>query len=400
MVELDQSVLEQILEIGGRMLTSGGEAKRVEIAISRLCRAYGAASSDVFVITSSIVVTARFRDREPITQTRRITGNAYNLNELNALNTLSREVCENPLPAKELEERIRNAKIVRIPLPVKVLCWAIVSAGFSVFFGGSMLDGIFSALIGMVLCLLKTACMALSMENYFSIIICSVIGGLLSALPEFFGFEVSQFYISIGNIMLFIPGIGLTNSIRDMFSGDTITGLLRFIEAIIVSMVVACGFAAFDVLSAVNDTPNWWLQLITAFLGSLGFGFVFNARPKNTLIGAFGGLGGWATVLVCVELWGSEILGYFIASALITLAAEILARVLHCPTTLFIVIAILPLVPGKSLYITMQYATEGLWEKFASQGITTLLYAIAISAGIMLMTAVFGMFMRLKSKIT
>ena len=37
--------------------------------------------------------------------------------------------------------------------------------------------------------------------------------------------------ISIGNIMLLIPGVALTNSLRDMFSGNTISGLMRFIEA-------------------------------------------------------------------------------------------------------------------------------------------------------------------------
>ena len=49
--------------------------------------------------------------------------------------------------------------------------------------------------------------------------------------------------ISIGNIMLLIPGIALTNSIRDMFSGDTISGLLRFTEALILSIFIAWGFA-------------------------------------------------------------------------------------------------------------------------------------------------------------
>ena len=49
--------------------------------------------------------------------------------------------------------------------------------------------------------------------------------------------------ISIGNIMLLIPGIALTNSLRDMFSGNTISGMMRFIEAILLALVIACGFA-------------------------------------------------------------------------------------------------------------------------------------------------------------
>ncbi len=48
--------------------------------------------------------------------------------------------------------------------------------------------------------------------------------------------------ISIGNIMLRIPGIMLTNSIRDFFNGDTMTGILRFLEAAFSSMTIAFGF--------------------------------------------------------------------------------------------------------------------------------------------------------------
>ena len=50
--------------------------------------------------------------------------------------------------------------------------------------------------------------------------------------------------ISIGNIMLRIPGIKLTNSIRDFFSGDTMTGILGFLEAALLSMTIAFGFVA------------------------------------------------------------------------------------------------------------------------------------------------------------
>ncbi|MBQ2378428.1 MAG: threonine/serine exporter family protein, partial [Clostridia bacterium] len=321
MIELDQKILEQILEIGGRLLTAGGEAKRVESAISHLCTAYGATSADVFVITSSIVVTARFDDGEPLTQTKRINGYSHNLSEFNALNSLSRAICENPVPADEIRVMIRNLKHVRRPLLVKILCWALISASFSIFFGGSLMDGFVSTFMGIALCLLKSGCEALCLGNHFSIIICSVIGGLLGILPGIAGLGVSQFYICIGSVMLFIPGMGLTNSIRDMLAGDTITGLLRFIESLIVSMAVACGFAAFAAASDTTRSAHEIAQLTTAFLGSLGFAFVFNAKLKNAIIGALCGLCGWGAVILCIRILNSELLGYFVAAALITLAA-------------------------------------------------------------------------------
>jgi len=49
-------------------------------------------------------------------------------------------------------------------------------------------------------------------------------------------------HIIIGNIMALIPGIGLTNSLRDLFIGDSVSGTLRFIEAIMLAIAIACGY--------------------------------------------------------------------------------------------------------------------------------------------------------------
>ena len=48
--------------------------------------------------------------------------------------------------------------------------------------------------------------------------------------------------IMIGNIMLVIPGIQLTTSLRDMINGDIISGLLNMSEALLKAISVAMGF--------------------------------------------------------------------------------------------------------------------------------------------------------------
>ena len=54
--------------------------------------------------------------------------------------------------------------------------------------------------------------------------------------------------IIIGNIMTLIPGIGLTNAIRDLFTGDSIAGLLRSIEAVLIALAIAAGYFLVAVL--------------------------------------------------------------------------------------------------------------------------------------------------------
>ena len=65
-------ILQQLIHVGELLLTNGAEVKRVEETIVRMGRAYGASETDVFAITSSIVVTITFPDGEMLTQTKRI----------------------------------------------------------------------------------------------------------------------------------------------------------------------------------------------------------------------------------------------------------------------------------------------------------------------------------------
>ena len=65
-------LLHELLNIGEMMLIAGGEIKRVEDTLIRMGLAYGAERMNVFVITSSIVVTMVFSDGTELTQTRSI----------------------------------------------------------------------------------------------------------------------------------------------------------------------------------------------------------------------------------------------------------------------------------------------------------------------------------------
>ena len=82
----------------------------------------------------------------------------------------------------------------------------------------------------------------MKMKQIFSNIIYSILSGLLCIFVCFAGLGRHLDTIMIGNIMLLIPGVLLTNSFRDFISGDMISGLLHFSEAIITAVCVAGGF--------------------------------------------------------------------------------------------------------------------------------------------------------------
>lgn len=236
--------LYRVLDIGQYMLQSGGEVSRVEDSIRRLCMAFGAERADVFTITSSIVVTIYAKGFGALTQTRRIVGQQYDLHRLELLNELSRRICAEHLTMEETERALRAIRATpQYPFAIQLLTYALISSSFSLFFGGSALDAVASGLIGVVLKYMDVLIRRTEANALLSALLCSCLGGLLAGLAVRFGLGDNADMISIGNIMLLIPGIALTNSLRDMFSGNTISGMMRFIEAILLALVIAFGFA-------------------------------------------------------------------------------------------------------------------------------------------------------------
>jgi len=136
------------------------------------------------------------------------------------------------------------------------------------------------------------------------------------------------------------------------------------------------------------------IELLSALISSLGFAALFNLRGKKMLYAAVGGLFAWA-VYMFVELFtDSPYICAFISSIALTLYSEIMARAQKSPVTVFLVIAVIPLVPGAGLYRTMNYFMHRQPDLAAAQSLYTLLFAASMSAGIALTTVLFQIILR------
>lgn len=236
-------LLTGALDLGEQMLLRGAEVGRVEDTMTRLLRSQGAVRVDVFTITSSIVVTAHWPDG-PITQTRRITGIQYDMTALTQLNALSRAICTGACSVSDIGPQLRHiSQGKRYGFPATIAFYSFTSLVFSLFFGGTPLDAIISTAVGALLRILLQLFERLQISGIVSTLFCAIVGGLIAHGLAHIGVPCSPGKVSIGNIMLLVPGIAMTNAIRDMFTGDTISGLLRFFESLLLSLALAWGFA-------------------------------------------------------------------------------------------------------------------------------------------------------------
>ena len=131
------------------------------------------------------------------------------------------------------------------------------------------------------------------------------------------------------------------------------------------------------------------IQIITAFAGTAGFGFLFNIRGSKLVVAAFGGMAAWALFLLLGVWIENEVLRYFIVSVCSTTYSELCARLLKTPATTFSIVTLIPLVPGASLYYTTAFALDGDIEQFIPKLIITVELAVALSLGIVIVTAIF-----------
>ena len=242
-------LLSCALDIGEHMLISGAEIYRVEDCIKRICLSYGMKRIDVFTITSCIIATVEDNEHRDFTHTRRISSYSTDLTKLDKLNQLSREMCSNTPPLEEVHKKIKKiTEQKKYPFLVECLTYGTIAGAFTIFFGGNLNDALVSLCIGLILKFIVYLTGRSKVNQVFSSLVSSFIMCFLAfiCVNHVFGDSIDK--IVIGNIMLLIPGVGLTNSLRDLISGDIMAGMLRLCEVILIALSIAAGY----ILSAIT----------------------------------------------------------------------------------------------------------------------------------------------------
>ena len=222
-----------LIKMGEALQNSGAEVFRVEDTLNRIAAAYGAEEVDIFVITSSIVVTLTMPDLPPQTQTRRLrksTGN--DLLELEQLNALSRRICAEKPPVEEFQPRLHLARS------------ALAAASFAVFFGGRLWDGVLAGGVAVFICWMERWLAPFCLNGVAFQFIASFLSGMAALLCCRVCPVLHADMVLIGVIMLLVPGIPFTNAIRDILLGDIISGSLRLVEAVLLAAMLALGMMA------------------------------------------------------------------------------------------------------------------------------------------------------------
>lgn len=238
-----KEVLDIATRIGYCLLKHGAEINRVEDTAKRICTSYGMDSANIFAIASSIVITVE-HNGSAFTQTRRVASVDTNLDRVEHLNALSRKICsQTPSYSQVLSEieKIENRHLY--PPIVSCIAYAVIGGAFAVFFGGNIYDCIAAFITGFIIRVIMLFMSFMLAPAFFVNTLASAAVVICVHVAELIFPQIHTETTTIGVLMNLVPGVLLTNCIRDFVSNDFTSGISRIIEAFLVAAAIALGVA-------------------------------------------------------------------------------------------------------------------------------------------------------------
>lgn len=138
--------------------------------------------------------------------------------------------------------------------------------------------------------------------------------------------------------------------------------------------------------------------ILSSYVASFGFGILFHIKGKKLYIAALAGTIGAVAYTLAMNQGINEIIALLIASICFSIFSEICARIYHTPVTTFVIVALIPLVPGNGMYNTMVAAVSGDTSQSLQIGLDTISKAGALALGIVMVSTMTRLYFSLRSK--
>ena len=269
-MEQSRRALELVTRIGEVLLKNGGEIFRVQQTMQLVAKAYGIPGFQVYVLANGLFVSMQEEGRtitRPVesgdaagqehlfgqehlasrahlaSQVRYVPLSSVHLGRVAAVNNLSREIVAQKYKVEEASRKIEQ--IDKLPFTsnaVQTLMSGLGAGAFCILFGGSLLDSAAAFLSGLVLWIFVLFLTARGANKIMVNILASALVTAMGVLFfHLFSFGDSMDMIVIGSIVPLLPGVPLTNSIRDYLNGDYLSGTIRMIDAVLVACCIALG---------------------------------------------------------------------------------------------------------------------------------------------------------------
>lgn len=228
---------------GEIMLRSGAETYRVEDTMNHILKTSNIESTQALAMMTGLIVTLNDSSMaQPVTLMRRVSERSTNISNIMKVNDISRRYCAGKISLQEAYLELQSAKGKQYNRTLYNLATIGIAVGFTIMFGGTLQDVIAATLVGIVLACVITLGKIMNVNS----VIVNVLSGmgitmLTVLIQQFLLHEITTDIVIVGCIMPIVPGVAITNAIRDTLQGDYLSGCARILEALLVAIAIAVG---------------------------------------------------------------------------------------------------------------------------------------------------------------
>lgn len=232
------------MEAGELMMKSGAEIYRVEDTVTRICKACGIPYIEVFATPTGIFLSLGEDsvDGDMHTLIKRVKGSSTDLEKISMINDLSRRFAATGITVDDGLTILKDiAEKKPYHLVLRMFGAALVASFTALIFGGGWQDLICAFIAVICSFFLSVFLDKLDTNQFIRVFCCCAVGAFIANVLFTSGLGTNLNSVIIGFIMIFLPGVALTNAVRDTLAGDMLSGISKGIEAIFIAVSIASG---------------------------------------------------------------------------------------------------------------------------------------------------------------
>jgi uncharacterized membrane protein YjjP (DUF1212 family) len=235
-------IIQTCLLAGKIMLENGAETYRVEDTMTRMAASFGIKDSHSFVTPTGIIFSM---DGTEPTKLIRISDRSTDLHKVTMVNSISRQISQGELSARVAFSLLKEVEASQFAFPISVQTGAaaIASGCFLIMYQGGWYDFLPAFLCGGIgfSCILYFQ--RFVQIKFIAEFVAAFIVGVLSVLFVKMGIGRELDKIIIGSVMPLVPGLLITNAVRDLMAGHLVSGISRGAEAFLTAFAIGAGIA-------------------------------------------------------------------------------------------------------------------------------------------------------------
>lgn len=367
-------VLRLTMRIAVTMLANGAQTEDVESSIGQLARVFGVDGVQAAVSFSMISISRYTRhDEPPTTLLHLVRDRSTDFTRLAAVSEIVRNIHDGSLDLAAAEAEVERLDSARSSYPqrLRFVAPGLSAAGTTLLFGGDQLEALVTLAIGLLVQPALAALDRSSLPPFFRLGIGAAGSAILVALLVGVGLEISGGLVLTGSLLRFLPGYALVSGFRDLIDGSVVSGTARLAEAILLAAAVAAGTAlslalagsvgvTLQILTVGNVDWGLGVSVAAALVAVAAYAVQLGVPPGAVGQAAIVGTIGWSLSQTTATRFGLLDVSVATLAATVVIGAlgRILARRRGAPAAIWVVPAVLPLLPGLQLVQAMLAETD------------------------------------------